>query len=75
MLKICGESICRPFNIILKHVCIQVSFFWNGKKANIVPIHKKYDKQTVKNYHPVSILLICDEIFERLLYNEMINFF
>ena len=45
------------------------------KKANIVPIHKKGDKQAVKNYRPVSLLPICGKIFERLLYNEMLNFF
>ena len=45
------------------------------KKANIVPIHKKGDKQAVINYRPVSLLPICGKIFERLLYNEMLNFF
>ena len=45
------------------------------EKANIVPIHKKGDKQTVINYRPVSLLPICGKIFERLLYNEMLNFF
>ena len=36
------------------------------KKANIVPIHKKDDKQTIENYRPVSFLPICGKIFERL---------
>ena len=45
-----------------------------SKKANIVPIHKKGDKQTVINYRPVSLLPICGKIFERLPYNEMLNF-
>ena len=44
------------------------------KKAN-VPIHKKGDKQTLKNYRPVSLLPICGKIFERLIYNEMFGFF
>ena len=45
------------------------------KKANAVPIHKKGDKQTLKNYRPVSLLPICSKIFERLIYNEMFGFF
>ena len=44
------------------------------KKANIIPIHKKGDKQTVMKYHLVSFLPICGKMFERLLYNEMLNF-
>ena len=51
------------------------SFPCDWKKANIVPIHKKGDKQTLKNYRPVSLLPICGKIFERLLFNEMFRFF
>ena len=45
------------------------------KKTNIVPIHKKGDKQTLKNYRPVSLLSICGKTFERLVFNEMFRFF
>ena len=45
------------------------------KKANIVPIHKKGDKQTLENYRPVSLLFICGKILERLMFKEMFNFF
>ena len=44
------------------------------KKANVVPIHKKGDKQAVVNCRPVSVLPICGKIFERLLCNEILNF-
>ena len=40
-----------------------------------MPIHKKGDKQTLKNYRPVSLLPICGKIFERLIYNKMFGFF
>ena len=39
------------------------------KKANVVPVHKKGDKQVSRNYRPVSLRLICGKIFERLIYN------
>ena len=44
------------------------------KKGNVVPIHKKDDKQNVKNYRPVSLLPICSKIFERLTYDVMYDF-
>ena len=44
------------------------------KKANIVPIHKKSDKQCLKSYRPVSLLPICGKILERLILNEMFRF-
>ena len=75
MLKICGSSIYKPLEMIFKQ-CTETGVFpseW--KKANIVPIHKKGDKQTLENYRPVSLLPICGKILERLMFNEMFNFF
>ena len=48
------------------------SFPINGKKANVVPVHKKGDKQILK---PISLLPIAGKIFERLLYDRMFEFF
>ena len=41
------------------------------KKSNVVSIHKKGDKQIVKNYRLVSLLTKCGKILERLSYNIM----
>ena len=75
MLKICGSSIYKPLAIIFKQ-CVDTGIFpseW--KKGNIVPIHKKDEKQTLKNYRPVSLLLICGKVIVRLTFNEMFTFF
>ena len=37
------------------------------KKGNIVLIHRKGDKQNIKNCRPVSLLPMCGKIFERLI--------
>ena len=74
MLKICSDSICRPLNIIFKTYLRTDKFPLEWKKASIVPIHKKGDKQTILNYRPVSLLPICGKILKRMLYNEIFNF-
>ena len=51
-----------------------VLFRLNGKKV-VVPIHKKDDKQCLKNYRPLSLLPICGKVFEKLIFNEMFKFF
>ena len=38
------------------------------QKGNIVPIHKKGDKQ-------ISLLLICGKIYEELILNEILIYF
>ena len=73
MLKLCGEAICRHLNIIFKTCLNTGKFPLEWKKGN-VPIHKKDDKQNVKNYRPVSLLPICGKIFEDLIYNVMYGF-
>ena len=75
MLILCGDAICEPLQMIFNQALISGSFPCDWKKANIVPLHKKGDKQTLKNYRPVSLLPICGKIFERLIFNEMFRFF
>ena len=70
MIKICGNSICKPLSIIFKD-CLPHEW----KKANVVPVHKKGNKQSLENYRPISLFPICSKIFERLIYNQMFTFF
>ena len=41
------------------------------KLANVTPIFKKGDKQLIKNYRPISLLLICGKIFEKIIFNNL----
>ena len=61
------HAIYRPLKIIFKEALSTGLFTSEWKKGNIVPIHKKGDKQVVKNYRPVSLLPICGKVFERLI--------
>ena len=45
------------------------------KKANMVPAHKKGDKQILKNCLPISFVPIAGKIFERLLDDKIFEFF
>ena len=75
MLKLWGDLICKPLELIFK-VCLRNGRFpLEWKKANVVRIHKKGDKQTIKNFRPVSLLSVSGKIFECLLYDTMFDFF
>ena len=45
---------------------------WN--KSIICPINKKGDKQVINNCIPVSLLLICEKVFERLIFNSIYEY-
>ena len=70
MLKLCDKSIITPLSILFQN-CIETKTFpdtW--KKSNIVPVHRKGDKQIDDNYRPVSLLTILRKIFERVISNS-----
>ena len=65
MIKLCGKSIVKPLSMIFNN-CIDTGTFpdiW--KRSNIIPVHKKDDKQIVDNYRPVSLLPIFGNNFLR----------
>ena len=47
----------------------------NLKLADVTPIFKKGDRLDKSNYRPVSILSSLSKIFERLLFNQINDFF
>ena len=49
-------------------------FHLRGRKKTYCLLTKKI-KQSLNNYHPVSLLLIRDKTLERLLFNEIYSFF
>ena len=70
MLKICDNSTYKPLQLIFRSCIENGKFPSEWKKANVVPVHKKGNKQILENYRPVSLLPICGKIFERLIYNS-----
>ena len=74
MIKICDKSILKPL-ILLSENSTKSSYYpdiW--KKSNIIPVHKKNDKQLVNNYRPISLLHISGKIFEKIIFNRIYNF-
>ena len=45
------------------------------KQSNIVPVHKKENKNLIKNYRAISLLSIFSKIYERLIVNSIFNYF
>ena len=75
MIKLCINSVAHPLTLIFQNSMAAGTFPTQWKRGNIVPIHKKNDKQIVSNYRPVSVLPICSKIFEKLNFNKLFKFF
>ena len=64
MIKICDSSIVKTLSIIYRNSLNSGIFPNNWKRSNIVPVHKKGNKQLIQNCGPVSLLPISSKIFE-----------
>ena len=74
MIKICDKSLLKPL-ILLFQNSTKLSYFpdiW--KRSNIIPVHKKNDKQLVENYRTISLLPIFGRFFEKITLNKICHF-
>ena len=75
MLKLSSKSILKLLKLLFEN-CLWTGIFpGQWKNVNIVPIHKKCDKQLLKNYRPVSLLPICGKVIERIIFNDLFKYF
>ena len=64
MLLLCDDSVVLPLKLIFQNILDKSIYPDLWKLANVTPIHKKEDKQLVKNYRPISLLPICGKILQ-----------
>ena len=75
MVKNCDESLVKPLFGIFQFSLETGNFPSNWKRGNIVPVHKKGNKDLINNYRPVSLLPIFSKIYEKCIYDTLYNYF
>ena len=58
VIELCDKAILKPLSIIYKNCTDTWMLSDSLKNSNIVPVHKKWNKQLLENYRPVSLLPI-----------------
>lgn len=74
VLKFAAEHLCQPLSHIINECFTSQVFPSDLKKAKVVPIYKKGDRKNSNNYRPVSLLPAVSKVFERAIYNRLMNF-
>ena len=72
-IQICGESVALLLKILFEKALKEKKFPDIWKLGHVVPVHKKEEKNLLKNYCPISLLPIFSKIFERAIYNSLFN--
>ena len=71
MIKLSDVALVVPLKIIFRN-CLRSGLFphmW--KHANVVPVHKKNEKNLKGNYRPISLLPIFGKILEKLINDSL----
>ena len=74
MLKLCAPAVSKPLNLIFKKCLSEGVFHKAWKFANVQPIHKQNSRQIKSNYRPISLLPVCGESLEKIVFDELYSF-
>ena len=74
IIKICDKSLLKPLILLFQNSAKLLYFPDIWKRSNIIPLHKKNDKQLVENYRPISLLPIFGKLFQKIIYNKIYHF-
>jgi len=73
ILKISAPFIISPLNYICNKSILSGTFPTRLKYSIIKPVYKKGDRDNVTNYRPVSLLTAFSKIFERIIYDRLLQ--
>ena len=74
MIKMCDKWLLKPLTLLFENSIKSSCYPDIWKRSNIIPVHKKNDKQLVNNYRPISLLPCFGKIFEKIIFNKIYNF-
>ena len=73
-LKLSVDFIVNP----LMHICnislTEGVFPDSLKVANVIPLYKSDDPMYINHYRPVSLLCMLSKVFEKIMYDRLLNF-
>ena len=75
VIKASMPIISKPLSLIINQVLNTGIFPDNLKIAKVVPLYKKRDDGLFTNYRPISLLSSVSKIFERVIFNQLIQYF
>lgn len=75
VIKLCKDELSQVLTFLV-NLSLQTGQFPQKLKVSIVkPLFKKGDKRDITNYRPIALLPILSKIFERVMHDQLTNFF
>ena len=74
ILKHCALALYQPFHHLFSLSISQSYLPIEWRTHLIKPIFKSGDKNSVRNYRPISLLSVVSKVLEKLVYNSTVDF-
>ena len=74
-VKLAADYVAGPLHHVVTLSLMQSRFPQSWKYTNIVPLHKKKSMLKRENYRPVAILSPLSKILEKVIYEQIYNYF
>ena len=72
--KQCIDNYVVPLTYVINMSLMEGIFPSELKLAKVVPMFKSGESDKVHNYRPISVLSFFSKIFEKIMYNNVVNF-
>ena len=72
--KQCVDYYVVPLTYIINKSLVEGIFPSELKLARVVPIFKSGDSSKISNFRPISVLSFFSKVFERIMYNYVVDF-
>jgi hypothetical protein len=73
LLKECACSITPSLTYLFNKSLHTGDLPTEWKLSNIIPLHKKGDKNYVENYRPISLMCVVGKVLKRCIYNRLVD--
>ena len=74
ILKECAHLLAPSITTLFNTSLLEGLIPNTWKQANVIPLHKKGDKNAPSNYRPISLLPVISKVLERCIYNRIIDY-
>ena len=75
LIKLVKSDLLKPLTTIINQSLHTGIFPDKFKIAKVIPLFKKGDPTLIENYRPISLLPAISKIFERVIFNQMNDYF
>ena len=75
ILKLGAKVLAMPLTYIINSSILSGKYPTNWKLAKVVPLYKKGDRKSLKNYRPVALLSVAGMVLERVVAIQIEKFF